>query len=108
MLEGGVLPIEAATCLRSRDEQRYQDGTREGLVLADPLACVGLREDPGGRLVLQGRERIACVVTACQPLGARLYERADERPVLVERRPVRRRVLLECDRHVGALLELEP
>ena len=40
------------------------------------------------------------------PVGARLDEGADERAVLVERRPVRRGVLGEGDRNVGSGLDL--
>ena len=67
---------------------------------------VGAREDSGGRLVLQCDEGVACVLPASEPVGPRLDERADERAVLVERRPVGPRVLGERDRKVSPALEL--
>jgi len=67
---------------------------------------VGAREDPGGRLVLQRGERLEGVLAPGQPVGPRLDERADERAVLVERRPVGRDVLGKGDRQLGTLLEL--
>ena len=63
------------------------------------------REDRGGRLAQQLVERDPGVVALRERVRARLDERAHERPVLVERRPVPLDVLLERERQVVALLE---
>ena len=106
-LERVVVPVEAAARLGGGDEQRNEDRAPERLVLADPLVGVRAREDARGRLVLERREGLARVLAQGEPPGPLLDEGADERPVLVERRAVRARVLLERDREVGAALELE-
>ena len=49
---------------------------------------------------------IAVSPSAEQSSAARLDEAPDERPVLVERRPVPRAVLLEHELDVGSLLDL--
>ena len=67
---------------------------------------MGLREEARGRLVLQGGERDVRVIPPAEPLGPRLDEGADKRPVLVGGRATGRRVLLELDGQVGSLLEL--
>jgi hypothetical protein len=64
-------------------------------------------EDPRGRLVLEHSERLPRVLAEREPPGALLYERADQRTVLVERRAVGAAVLLERDGNVGAALQLE-
>ena len=66
---------------------------------------MGLRE-ARGRLVLQGGERDVRVIPPAEPLGPRLDEGADKRPVLAKGRATGRRVLLELDGQVGSLLEL--
>ena len=51
---------------------------REGLVLAHPLVRVGACEDPGGRLVLERRERLSGILAQGHPAATLLDERADE------------------------------
>ena len=105
-LECGVLPVEAAAGLGRSHEERHEDRPPKRLVLPRALARMGAREDPGRRLVLQGRERGQSVLTPPEPLGPRLDERADQGAVLVESRAVRRRVLLERHRDVRPGLDL--
>ncbi len=69
---------------------------------------MGAREDPRRRLAPQLLERDHGVAEPEQPAAARLDERPHERPVLVERRPVARAVLLEHELDLGAVLDLAP
>jgi hypothetical protein len=87
-LEDDVVPIEPAATLRYANKEREEDCPAEGLVLADVLLGVSLREDPCRGLVLQRCERLARVVPETEAVRAGFHERPDERPVLVERRPV--------------------
>ena len=74
-LERRVVPVEAGACSAVRTSSGIEDRASERLVLADALAGVRLREDPGGRLVLQGGQRLARVVPEPEPLGVLLDER---------------------------------
>ena len=67
-------------------------------------ACA--REDRGRGLAAELVHRKLRVGSSSERVRARLDERFDERPVLVERRPVVGAVLLEGERQVGAALQL--
>ena len=69
-------------------------------------ACVSARVDGRRRLASQRLERDRRVVEPEEAPAARLDERAHERPVLVERRPVSRAVLLEHELDVGSVVDL--
>src|SRR5262249_38516762 len=70
--------------------------------------CTRVRtgEDRRGRLALQLLDREARIVAPRKPVRPRLDERTHERPVLVQRRPVERRVLLERERQLRAVVEV--
>ena len=104
-LEGDVVPIEAATPLGGRDQERDENGAEESLLLGRLRASVRPREDRGGRLAQQLVERDPSVLAGGERTRPRLDERPDERPVLVEGRPVTLQVLLEGERQVVAFLE---
>ena len=100
MVERGVVPVEAAAGLRGRDEQRQDDGAEERLVLARPRpACARAKIRAAGSRA-QVFEREPRVLSLCERGRARLEEPAHERPVLVERRPAERLVLLERERKI--------
>ncbi len=65
------------------------------------------REDRGRRLPLEVVDRVPRIREPAKRRRLLLDERAHERPVLVERRPVRRRVLLEGERDLRAALGCE-
>src|SRR5262249_7153594 len=72
-----------------------------------PRSRVHAGEDRRGRLageLLEGESRVGQLL---EPVRPGLDERTDERPVLVERRPARRRVLLEGELESRASLLLE-
>ena len=69
-------------------------------------AGVGAGEDRGRGLATEGIQRDRRVTAGEEASPARLDEVPDERPVLVERRPAARIVLLEDERDLGALLEI--
>ena len=75
-------------------------------MLVRPRAGVRAREDRGRRLATELVHRKLRVGSAPERVRARLDERFDEGPVLVERRPVVGAVLLESERQVGAALQL--
>ena len=66
----------------------------------EPSAGVRVREDRGRRLAPQIFDRVAGVREPAQCRRLLLDEGPDERPVLVERRAVPRRVLLEGERQL--------
>ena len=99
-----VLPVEAAAALGDRGEEREQDRPEERVVLrrAEPecacakIAAAGSRRRSSIALRASGSRR---------SVGAWLVdEPAHERPVLVQRRPVARRMLLERERQLRAAL----
>ena len=65
-----------------------------------------VREDARRRLAQQIGHGVLDVDPREEPLRACLDEPAHERPVLVERRPAVRAVLLEGEREIGAVLEV--
>ena len=72
-----------------------------------PSAGVRTRVDPCRRLADELLERDRRILAPAKPIGPRLDEVAHEWPVLVERRAVRARVLLECKRQcLPVVLEL--
>ena len=106
-VERVVVPVEAATRLRDAYEEIDEDGAEERIVLGGMSAGVGTRVDPRRRLADELLERDRGVLAPSQPIGARLDEVANEWPVLVERRAVLARVLLECERQrLPGVLEL--
>ena len=108
LVEGLVVPVEAATGLCGRDQEPEENGAEQRLVLARPRSCVGLREDRCRGLapeLLDGEPRI---VARAQHRLALLDEGAHEGPELVQRRPTPLDVLLERERQLDALLELAP
>ena len=101
-----VVPVEAAAHLGGAHQQRQQHAAEEGFVLVGARAGVRAREDRGRGLAA---ELVHCklrVGSSPERVRARLDERFDEGPVLVERRPVVGAVLLESERQVGAALQL--
>ena len=103
-LEGLVLPVEAARALGDGGERRDEDRLEECVVPGRPEPRVGVREDRRGRLATEVVDGVASVREAAE--GGRLlgHERAHERAILVERRPVPGRMLLEGERQLGAAL----
>ena len=72
-------PCDVTSGSRTRPEER--------LVLVARRSRVGAGEDLGGGLARRSSSASARVPDARDPVGARLDERLDERPVLVERGP---------------------
>src|SRR5207245_7054674 len=87
-------------------EQREQDAGEEPVVVRRARTCMRAREDRRRRLALEVVDRDARVLATREPVRTNLDERADERTVLVQRRPVERRVLLEGERDVGAVVDV--
>ena len=101
-----VVPVEAAAHLGGAHQQRQQHAAEERFVLVGARAGVRTREDRGRGLAAELVHRKLRVGSSPQRVRARFDERFDERPVLVERRPVVGAVLLEGERQVGAALQL--
>ena len=104
--EGGVVPVEAAAALGRAHEERHEHAAVDGAPLVPHLSLVRVGEDPRRRLAQQVGDRVLDVDPREEPLGPRLDEAAHERPVLVERRPAVRAVLLEREGEVDAVLEI--
>ena len=104
--EGGVVPVEAAAALGRAHEERHEHAAVDGAPFVAHVSLVGMGEDPGGGLAQQVGDRVLDVDPGEEPLGPRLDEAAHERPVLVERRPAVRAVLLEREGEVDAVLEI--
>ena len=100
-----VVPVEAAARIGDAGDEGKQDGL-EGGVLAGPPPGERPGEERGGRLAGELVEGVAGVGQLGEPFGASLDEREDQRPELVEGRAPPRIVLLEGERHLGALVDL--
>src|SRR5262245_40007144 len=106
MVEGCVVPVESTACFGGPDEQRKEDGTEQRLHLGGPHTRVGAREDRGGGLPTELFDRDPRILPRRERLGAGFDELPYERPILVQRGPAGRRVLLEGERELR-LLALE-
>src|SRR5581483_8872164 len=102
-----VLPVETTAALRDRTQERQQDRPEERVVLArgETRMCAG--EDRGRRLTAKVVDRVARVRQAAKCRSLLVEEAPDEGPVLVERRAVARRVLLERERQLRTALDRE-
>ena len=101
-VEGIVVPVEPAGALGSPRQHRDEYRAEEGVVGRLGQTRVRAGEDRGGRLALEVVDRIARIGQASQRRRLLFDETPHERPVLVERRPVTRHVLLERERHLCA------
>ena len=102
-----VVPVEPAAALGDRGEHRQQNRPEERVVLRRADSRVRVREDRRGRLAAQVVDRVPRVGQPAQRRRLFLDEAAHERPVLVERRPAARRVLLERERQLRPALDRE-
>ena len=100
-----VVPVEAAARVCDAGDEGKQDGL-EGGVLPGPPPGQRTGEERGGRLAGKLVEGVAGVGQLGEPFGAALDEREDQRPELVEGRAPARVVLLEGERHLGAVVDL--
>ena len=105
-VERCIVPVEAAAQLGRAHQERQQNAAEEGFVVVGARTRVCAREDRRRGLAPKLVDGELCVWTSAQRVRARLDERLDERPVLVERRPVVGAVLLEGEREVGAAFQL--
>jgi len=105
-VERRVVPVEAAARFRGGDEERKDDGAEERVNFIGACAGVRAREDPRSRLAEQIVDGETCVVALGERAPAGLEERPHERPVLVQRGPAERGVLLERERQLGTAVEL--
>lgn len=94
-VERVVVPVEAAARTGNAQQEVEQDGAEERLVLRRVTTRVRSGVDGGSGLASKLLERDQRVVAIPETAGSRLDELADERSVLVERRPVAALVLLE-------------
>ena len=101
-----VVPVETTAAL-GRPRQHRHEIERKSASSSVSEARVRSREDRGGRLALAVVDRVPGVGKAPQRRRLLLDEAADERPVLVERRAVTRRVLLERERNLSPALRRE-
>ena len=99
-VERAVVPVEAATALGRREQERQDDRAEECLVLVRARPCMRAREDARRGLAPQVLDREARVLAPRERGRARLEEGAHERAVLVQRRTSERLVLLERERKV--------
>ena len=104
--KGAVVPVEAAAALGGAHQERHEHAAVDRPPLVSHVSLVRMREDPRRRLAQQVGDGVLDVDPREEPLSPRLDEAAHERPVLVERRPAVRAVLLEGEREVHAVLEL--
>src|SRR2546423_1533957 len=118
-VEGGVVPVEASARLGGRDEEGDDDAPVQRLgplgpartrARAGPGSRVRPREDLRRRLACELLERDHRILALRQTRRPRLDEAADERPVLVERRPAAPPALLarEGGTRAGLHLPREP
>src|SRR5918995_2698922 len=105
-LERLVAPVEAAASLSRLLQQREQHRSQQRAARARPSVGVRLREDRGSRLSFELRQCGLCVHERREPPGAGIQEGANERAILVERRPTAAVVLLEGERQIAALVQL--
>ncbi len=99
-----VVPVEAAARLRDAEQEIDEHGPEERIVLRGVTSSVRARVDRRRRLAAELLEGDQGVLAAAQPGSAGLDEVPDEGPVLVERRPIPRLVLLEREREGFARL----